>query len=314
MGAFHHFSTDQVAARGRLDYWNECAAATFAGMRVDAACEDFSAEMTRWQMADVVMARPRSRPAIIRRAGYDPADGEERLILHVQRRGLVEQCQRGRTLLLTPGDISLCTTGAPLRISGNDHEMLVVQIRRSPLAARLPDLDARLCAVLRGTAPAARLLSDFILSLWREGEAAGDDPVWEGDLGEVIYDLLVLALRPNLERAETGDPGEMKQLHAMVESRLGDPDLDGRALAVELGVSLRWVQHLFARCATTPRAYILDRRLERAAERLAGQPPPRITDLAFDLGFNDSAYFARCFRRRFGLGPKAWAERGRASR
>ena len=29
----------------------------------------------------------------------------------------------------------------------------------------------------------------------------------------------------------------------------------------------------------------------------------RISDIAFDCGFNDLSYFNRCFRRRFGLSP-----------
>ena len=31
-----------------------------------------------------------------------------------------------------------------------------------------------------------------------------------------------------------------------------------------------------------------------------------ITALAFDLGFNDSAYFSRCFRQRFGTTPSGY--------
>lgn len=31
----------------------------------------------------------------------------------------------------------------------------------------------------------------------------------------------------------------------------------------------------------------------------------RISDVAFDCGFNDLSYFNRCFRRRFGLTPTA---------
>ena len=34
-----------------------------------------------------------------------------------------------------------------------------------------------------------------------------------------------------------------------------------------------------------------------------------ITDIAFDLGFNDSAYFTRCFRQQFGAPPSAWRTR-----
>ncbi|MBY0392835.1 MAG: AraC family transcriptional regulator, partial [Novosphingobium sp.] len=29
-------------------------------------------------------------------------------------------------------------------------------------------------------------------------------------------------------------------------------------------------------------------------------------EVAFELGFNDSAYFARAFRQRFGVSPREW--------
>ena len=47
-------------------------------------------------------------------------------------------------------------------------------------------------------------------------------------------------------------------------------------------------------------------RLESAAERLRAQPELSITEVAFDYGFNDSAYFSRCFRHRFGARPRDW--------
>jgi AraC-like DNA-binding protein len=31
-----------------------------------------------------------------------------------------------------------------------------------------------------------------------------------------------------------------------------------------------------------------------------------ITDVAFDVGFSDSAFFTRCFRRHFGVSPSQW--------
>jgi AraC-like DNA-binding protein len=57
---------------------------------------------------------------------------------------------------------------------------------------------------------------------------------------------------------------------------------------------------------TTPGGYVLERRLTRAAEMLATGTATSITAIAFDLGFNDSAYFTRCFRQRFGTTPSAW--------
>jgi AraC-like DNA-binding protein len=45
-------------------------------------------------------------------------------------------------------------------------------------------------------------------------------------------------------------------------------------------------------------------RLRKAADLLA-HSQTRISDIAFDCGFNDLSYFNRCVRRRFGLTPSA---------
>jgi AraC-like DNA-binding protein len=66
---------------------------------------------------------------------------------------------------------------------------------------------------------------------------------------------------------------------------------------------------MFAAMGKTPSGYIVERRLQRAADRLNAAPATSITELAFELGFNDSAYFARCFRQKFGVAPRDWRRR-----
>jgi len=299
VGAIQLFSTREVPPDRRLDYWNQCARTTFPGMTVDAETP-FEAELARWQVGGLVLARPRSRGSRVCRTASPRAD--EQIVVHLQRRGMVCQRHRGEQVL-RPGDLSICTTAAPLELTTQDHEMLVVQAPRAALEQRLPDLDDHFGRTVAGRLPAVRLLHDFVLSLWREGDAGAGDPDWEATVADVLFDLVALALRTS---APAPAPDDLQQLRRLVDARLGDPELRGAALAAELGVSPRWVQHLFASAGTTPGGYILERRLLRAAELLGGPAGRSVTALAFDLGFNDSAYFSRRFRRRFGVSPVAW--------
>ncbi|MFW6362181.1 MAG: AraC family transcriptional regulator [Spirochaetota bacterium] len=52
-------------------------------------------------------------------------------------------------------------------------------------------------------------------------------------------------------------------------------------------------------------AFITRLRVERAAALLP-HSPARITDIAFDLGFEDSATFARAFKKHFGVPASRW--------
>ncbi|MGI9429823.1 MAG: helix-turn-helix domain-containing protein [Bythopirellula sp.] len=55
----------------------------------------------------------------------------------------------------------------------------------------------------------------------------------------------------------------------------------------------------------TPIAYVIQLRLARAA-KLLRQTNDSITDIALSVGFNDSNYFARQFRKHFTVSPRAF--------
>jgi AraC-like DNA-binding protein len=101
---------------------------------------------------------------------------------------------------------------------------------------------------------------------------------------------------------------------AHIRRNLADPGLRTSSVAQELRVSPRSVQNVFEHLATTASAFILEARLDKAAERLAVDPCGSITELAFDCGFSDSAYFSRCFRHRFGVSPRDYRHQRHARR
>ncbi|MCR9141023.1 MAG: AraC family transcriptional regulator [bacterium] len=65
----------------------------------------------------------------------------------------------------------------------------------------------------------------------------------------------------------------------------------------------------FKRCfGQTPRDWLLDRRMDRARERIeAGHR--NITELASELGYESISHFIRNFKRRFGKTPGNWARK-----
>ena len=91
-----------------------------------------------------------------------------------------------------------------------------------------------------------------------------------------------------------------------LDEHLHDPDLSVAGLAHDLGLNIRSVQRLFHQAGSSPKAYILARRLEESAEQLRGVATTcrvNITQLALSLGFNDPGYFSRVFHEEFGVTP-----------
>ncbi|WP_244485481.1 helix-turn-helix domain-containing protein [Bradyrhizobium tropiciagri] len=91
----------------------------------------------------------------------------------------------------------------------------------------------------------------------------------------------------------------------ILEKRFTEPDFSAYKLAAATGLSERYVNELLYEAGASFTMRLTELRLTKAAELLVHDSERRISDIAFDCGFNDLSYFNRCFRRRFGLTPSA---------
>lgn len=305
MSALLKFHTGDVAPADRARYWNEIADRAFTGTFVNVPGEDFTGRMLAWRVGELDMIRTDSSNSAVGRTPIP--QNEERLILHLQCRGSSTHSQKQAECALDPGDFVLASPHSPYSIKLTGHELLVVEFPRAPLAERFPDIDDALMQRMCGATPGGRVFHDFLLSLWQQGEQAAEDPEWESGVNAVFYDLAAMAMRgaqrPSCMVAEAD---MRRRIVKMVSSNLEDPALRTASIAEACSISVRTVQNVFAAIGTTPTAYILEQRLRRAADRLVARPSASITEIAFELGFNDSAYFTRCFRQQFGVAPRDW--------
>lgn len=304
--SIEHFATTEVAQVERLEFWNRIASETFCGLSIDSARESFDAEMWRWTMGDLTMIRPRSPNAIVQRNARIARDGGDRVMLHLQHAGSCLHKQANKIYTLRAGDVILTDSNEDYRVDlSGDNDMLVVEMPRRRLAERMPNLNDLLSHRIAGETPSSRLLHDFILSLWSQGDQRNAEPAWIQSITDVFYNLLTLALEDRNANAEN-DALLINRLTGLVKARVCDPDFRPSNLADDLGVSIRTVQNAFARIGATPSAYILDQRLDRAADRLVAAPQLSITSIAYESGFNDCSYFTRCFKQKFGVSPSVY--------
>lgn len=320
MGTIERFASTDVAPAHRLNYWNKVCTDALCRTTVDSPVEGFRAEMWRWMLGDLKLIRPRSDASVVRRAGGD----QDGLVLHLQLKGRSRLVSDGRVAELGAGDFILSEAGQGYSFElSQGHEFLVAEMPRQEMLRRVPDLEAQICRSLSGLTPGGRVFRDFLLTLWRQGEpqpghlpqaACPGDRDYAESVLDAFCDLCALAVRGAEMRgaAETAPaaPVLRRRFHAYIDAHLGDPDLGTARLAEEFCVSPRTVQGVFSNAGCTPTSYIQERRLCRAADCLRSEPRRSITDIAFDLGFNDSAYFTRLFRRRYGMSPSDWRSAG----
>ncbi|SEG81512.1 helix-turn-helix transcriptional regulator [Marinobacterium lutimaris] len=154
-----------------------------------------------------------------------------------------------------------------------------------------------------------RLVNLLIRSLYRQVNRfmqtpdAGEAEAFQRQAWRLIDAMLV---RQN----SAGDASSVAMHHRLMakqymDENLGRADLGVEEVAAALGITSRHLNRLFSEEALTPRQYLLDQRLQQAWALLTD--PRRngygIADVAYQCGFSSQAYFARVFRRQFGLTP-----------
>ena len=113
------------------------------------------------------------------------------------------------------------------------------------------------------------------------------------------------ALEEQLRRTapDSSFVGALRQLVETLLREEGPPGVE--TMAEIAGLSVRSLQRRLAKYGLTP-FQILDQARYQTAARLLVDPDIRITDVAMDLGYTDSAHFTRAFKRWAGVTPREY--------
>lgn len=107
---------------------------------------------------------------------------------------------------------------------------------------------------------------------------------------------------PELAKAPM-DNALLRQMNEIIEENLGNPDFNVQMLADRLNISR---SGLFAKVKaitdTTPNEMIQIVRLRKAALLLKTKQY-RVSEVAYQVGFNNPSYFSKCFQKQFGVKP-----------
>ena len=267
-----------------------------------------SASLGTVQLVDVAATSSRAWRTrnLIRRGAPDY------LKVGVQVRGCCVLSQDGREAALAPGDFAVYDTARPYQFAVNDaYRMLVVLFPRKLL--QLPP--ARL-AQLTGVRVSGRqglgaLVPPLLAELGRRLEAG--NLAGGLHLSDAVLDMFAASFAEQLgcESAAGPEAGRrvlLLRIHAFLEDRLGDPELDPATVAAAHHISVRYLQKLFEEEGETVTGWIRARRLEHcrrdlAEPHFAGLP---VSSVAARWGLVDAAHFSRLFKAAYGLSPREY--------
>ncbi|TCQ98028.1 AraC-like DNA-binding protein [Neorhizobium sp. JUb45] len=137
-------------------------------------------------------------------------------------------------------------------------------------------------------------------------ELANPDPISTMMVESQAIQMIIHLVRLQLLGFDTTKGGlsgfDLRRVVATIDGRLADPPSLSE-LAGEVGLSRRQFFRAFKQSTgKTPHTYVLDQRLDRAADLLRTSTLSA-TDIAFESGFGSSSHFTATFKKAFGSSP-----------
>ena len=182
---------------------------------------------------------------------------------------------------------------------------------RFPLALLtplVPDLDPSQIRVLPRDAAALNLLRRYIVLIAQDGALATSE--LQRAAVAHVYDLAAVTLgavagRGELARNRGVRAVRLEAIKADIIAHLEDGNLSVVMVADRQRMTPRYLQKLFETDGTSFSEFVVGQRLAKAHRMLTNPlcSPRAISNIAYDVGFNDLSYFNRAFRRRYGATP-----------
>lgn len=171
-----------------------------------------------------------------------------------------------------------------------------------------PDGRQLLDELLRSLRPIARTWPEQFCFDERIGERWQQPPPQPAGVADELPGARHRQLLRSAGLSETGGSidGRLLRVLETILTRICTPGLNADRLATDVGMSRRALFYLFDTHGLTPAAAIRNMRLDHCRRLLgdARHSQRKIAAIALDHGFGNVSSFSRCFKQRYGHGPR----------
>jgi AraC-like DNA-binding protein len=305
------FSTDHLPEQDRIAFWREHYGHIMLRVDLEPARDRvFEAAITSLALPALQLIEASASPAKISRARQYLADGNDDVVLAINRTGSVVVASGGREQNLREHEAILLSGGEASSFHRTTRgRSFTLRVPRATFESTVVSVDDALMRPIPGNRGALKLLVDYAGWLLKDS-ASMDTPLLNLSVRHV-HDLLALAIGPAPDFAETARTrglraARLKLAKSHIVAHCHRHDISIATTASSLGVTPRYLQRLFESDGTTFSDFLLGQRLARA-HRLLCEPNlahMAISMIAYDVGFGDLSYFNRRFRRLYGVTPR----------
>ena len=311
-----HFTTDNLPEAERHDAWAQAMDRLCLPVGAFPADRDFRCSVT-CIVSPLGIEIARIEAGAHEISGTYPNQPSS-IWLAVLLDGAAEFSNGKKSYDVAAGDVIYGPSGVPATLRFiSDCSQLFIKIPELALNQRMISSLSLDVGYLSGQSGITRVLSGMLQALamgLNDIRAAELRPV---ELALTEFLITCLAHEGHLPGGDTvrhdTDAARNAHLHRIsqtIETCLGDPKLNPGRIAHEHGISLRYLQKLFALSGQTFSGYVRVRRLERCRNDLTSPLYAHlsITEICYRWGFNASAHFSRAFREQYGMSPREYRQ------
>jgi len=304
------FSTSGVPERDRIAIWREHYGSVMLRVDIEPAADRiFEASNRCLSLPGLQLMESASSPAKVSRRGRYLADGNDDVVLAINRAGSVVVASGGREQSLREGHAIVLSGGEPASFHRTSlGQSFTLRVPRAIFESTVVSVDDALMRPLPEHG-ALKLMEDY--ARWLFDASGTIDQALLNLSVRHIHDLLALAIGPTAEFADTARTrglraARLKLAKSFIIAHSDRREISVAMVAARLNLTPRYVQRLFEADGTTFSEFLTRQRLARA-HRLLCEPSvsqAAISNIAYDVGFGDLSYFNRRFRREYGLTPR----------
>lgn len=303
------FSTDDCEKIDKNKVWSDALSDTY--FPLSAQCGnpmDFKGTLKSWALGIVGLSEMECDSVMYRRnKSHFKEEKDNSLLITIPHKADVHFQQSSRQTSCGPGRFLVEQGDIPYEFSHTIRNKLwVLKVPTSSVQTRLGPTE-RLGAL---TFDATTGIGSYFVGSVRNTLESIDviDSAAREMAGQHLLDLLCLSMRSDdriLDSASsTIRSAHLQRAEQFIRENLANPKLNSRLVAESCGISLRYLQGLFAENEYSVVGYIRDQRLSRCHEALSlVHESSTLAQIAHRWGFYDQAQFCKYYRNKYGCTP-----------